>query len=277
MKKVLFTVVAALVTLTLSAQTQVIAHRGFHATEGSDKNTISSLLNAQKLGVYGSECDISLSADDSLMVVHGSMHPDRRIPSAHRAHVTKDVYKDIRAISCFGGNIVPTLREYLEQLKKYSGTKLVIEIKNHKGDSPERQKHLTKKIVDLVKEMGVEKMVDYIAFSQIICDELVKLAPNNEIAYLNGELTPAECKQRGYTGIDYSKKVLSEHPEWVKQAQDLGMKVNVWTVNKTEEIQYFIDLGVDFITTDNPLETIELIEKSQKKSKKAKKAKKATK
>ena len=272
MKKMLFTVVAALATLTLSAQTQVIAHRGFHATEGSDKNTISSLLNAQKLGVYGSECDISLSADDSLMVVHGSMHPDRRIPSAHRAHVTKDVYKDIRAISCFGGNIVPTLREYLEQLKKYSCTKLVIEIKNHKGDSPERQKHLTKKIVDLVKEMGVEKMVDYIAFSQIICDELVKLAPNNEIAYLNGELTPAECKQRGYTGIDYSKKVLSEHPEWVKQAQDLGMKVNVWTVNKTEEIQYFIDLGVDFITTDNPLETIELIEKSQKKSKKAKKA-----
>ena len=51
------------------------------------------------------------------------------------------------------------------------------------------------------------------------------------------------------------------------------MKVNVWTVNNTEDIQYFIDLGVDFITTDNPLETIELIEKSQKKAKKAKKAK----
>lgn len=274
MKKMLFTAVAVLATLSLSAQTQVIAHRGFHAKEGSDKNTISSLLNAQKLGVYGSECDISLSADDSLMVVHGSMHPDRRIPSAHRAHVTKDVYKDIRAISCFGGNVVPTLREYIEQLKKYSCTKLVIEIKNHKGDSPERQKRMTKMIVDLVKEMGVEKMVDYIAFSDIICDELVKLAPNNEIAYLNGELTPAECKQRGYTGIDYAMKVFRAHPEWVKQAQDLGLKVNVWTVNKTEDIQYFIDLGVDFITTDNPLETIDLLAKSQKKSKKAKKAKK---
>ena len=277
MKRLILTAVAALSTLALSAQTQVIAHRGFHAQEGSDKNTVSSLLNAQKLGVYGSECDISLSADDSLMVVHGSMHPDRRIPSAHRAHVTKDVYKDIRAIPCFGGNIVPTLREYIEQLKKYSCTKLVIEIKNHKGDSPERQKRMTKMIVDLVKEMGVENMVDYIAFSDIICDELVKLAPNNEIAFLNGNLTPAECKQRGYTGIDYAMKVFREHPEWVKQAQDLGMKVNVWTVNKTEDIQYFIDLGVDFITTDNPLETIDLLAKSQKKGKKAKKAKKATK
>lgn len=275
MKKFIFTAVAVLATLSLSAQTQVIAHRGFHAQEGSDKNTISSLLNAQKLGVYGSECDISMSADDSLMVVHGSRHPDRRIPAPHRVHVTKDVYKDIRAISCKGGNIVPTLREYLEQTKKYPGTKLVIEIKNHKEDTPERQKFFTKKIVEMVAEFGLEKQVDYIAFSRIVCDELVKLAPNNEIAYLNGELTPAECKQLGYTGIDYSVKVLRAHPEWIKQAHDLGMKVNVWTVNKPEDMQYFIDLGVDFITTDDPLQTIELIKKSQKKSsKKAKRAKK---
>ena len=273
MKRLFFTAVAALATLTLSAQTQVIAHRGFHAQEGSDKNTISSLLNAQKLGVYGSECDVNLSADDSLMVVHGSRHPDRRIPAPHRVHVQKDLYKDIRAIPCNGGNIVPTLREYLEQLKKYPGTKSVIEIKNH--PTPEREKQITKMIVDLVKEMGVENQVDYIAFSKVVCDELVKLAPNNEIAYLNGELTPAECKQLGYTGIDYSKKVLREHPEWVKQAQELGMKVNVWTVNDTEDIKYFIGLGVDFITTDNPLETIELLKKSQKKGKsKAKKCKK---
>lgn len=272
MRKLFFTAVAALATLSLSAQTQVIAHRGFHAQEGSDKNTISSLLNAQKLGVYGSECDVNLSADDSLMVVHGSRHPDRRIEAPHRVHVQKDVYKDIRAIACNGGNIVPTLREYLIQLKKYpAGTKGVIEIKNH--PTPEREKQITKMIVDLVKEMGVENQVDYIAFSKVVCDELVKLAPNNEIAYLNGELTPAECKQRGYTGIDYSVKVLRAHPEWVKQAQDLGMKVNVWTANKTEDIQYFIDLGVDFITTDDPLQTIELINKSQK-GKKVKKSKK---
>ena len=270
MKKLFFTAVAALATLTLSAQTQVIAHRGFHAKEGSDKNTISSLLNAQQLGVYGSECDVNLSADDSLMVVHGSRHPDRRIPAPHRVHVQKDIYKDIRAISCNGGNIVPTLREYLVQTLKYPNTKLVIEIKNH--PTPEREKQITKMIVDLVKEMGAEKNVDYIAFSSVVCDELVKLAPNNEIAYLNGDFTPAECKKRGYTGIDYAMKVLRAHPEWVKEAQDLGMKVNVWTANKTEDIQYFIDLGVDFITTDNPLETIELIAKSQKKVKKTKKS-----
>jgi glycerophosphoryl diester phosphodiesterase len=45
----------------------------------------------------------------------------------------------------------------------------------------------------------------------------------------------------------------------VKEAQQLGMKVNVWTVNKVENIQKFIDMKVDYITTDQPLETKELL------------------
>ena len=51
------------------------------------------------------------------------------------------------------------------------------------------------------------------------------------------------------------------HPEWVKQAHDLGLKVNVWTVNKEEDMQAMLDLGVDFITTNNPVELKALIGK----------------
>ena len=39
----------------------------------------------------------------------------------------------------------------------------------------------------------------------------------------------------------------------VTSAHDLGMKVNVWTVNKREDIEKMIDLKVDYITTDEPL------------------------
>ena len=35
--------------------------------------------------------------------------------------------------------------------------------------------------------------------------------------------------------------------------------VNVWTVNKVENMQKFIDMKVDYITTDQPLETKELL------------------
>ena len=57
----------------------------------------------------------------------------------------------------------------------------------------------------------------------------------------------------GINGIDYHYNVLYEHPEWVEEAHDLGMSVNVWTVNKAKDMRNFIDMGVDVITTNEPL------------------------
>lgn len=36
----------------------------------------------------------------------------------------------------------------------------------------------------------------------------------------------------GLAGLDYSIKVLKQHPEWIKEAHQLGLEVNVWTVDK---------------------------------------------
>jgi len=46
----------------------------------------------------------------------------------------------------------------------------------------------------------------------------------------------------------------------VKEAHELGQKVNVWTVNRPEDIQKVIDLKVDFITTDEPLLVREILD-----------------
>ena len=46
--------------------------------------------------------------------------------------------------------------------------------------------------------------------------------------------------------------MFKKHPEWVKEAHDLGMSVNVWTVDNPEDIRAMRDLGVDQITTDKP-------------------------
>ena len=59
-------------------------------------------------------------------------------------------------------------------------------------------------------------------------------------------------------GIDYDVAVLRRHPEWVKQAHDLGMTVNVWTVNKLDDIRYFLSLGVDYVTTNEPVAAMKL-------------------
>jgi glycerophosphoryl diester phosphodiesterase len=38
----------------------------------------------------------------------------------------------------------------------------------------------------------------------------------------------------------------------VKEAHDLGMSVNVWTVDARKDLEAMRDLGVDQITTNDP-------------------------
>ena len=56
----------------------------------------------------------------------------------------------------------------------------------------------------------------------------------------------------GCTGIDYPFAKLKKKKNWIKQAQKLGLTVNVWTVNKDQDIRWCIQNGVDIITTDDP-------------------------
>ena len=45
----------------------------------------------------------------------------------------------------------------------------------------------------------------------------------------------------------------------MKEAHDLGMSVNAWTVDKAEDIRAMKDLGVDQITTNDPILTREIL------------------
>lgn len=159
------------------------------------------------------------------------------------------------------GEKLSTLDEYLVAGKKLTGTQLILEIKPHRTEEAENE--AVRIIVDKVKRMQMEKQVEYISFSMNICEQLVKLTPDSEIAYLKSDVAPKDLKAKGINGIDYYIKVLAEKPEWIAEAHQLGMKVNVWTVNDMEMVQKMIDQQVDYITTDYPLETEKLIRKME--------------
>ena len=62
-----------------------------------------------------------------------------------------------------------------------------------------------------------------------------------QVYYLNGELSPKELKELGAAGLDYHMGVIKKHPEWIKEAHDLGLKVNVWTVDEVEDMKWLIE------------------------------------
>ena len=248
-KRILISALALVACIIgIQAQTQVIAHRGFWKTEGSAQNSIAALEKAAEERLYGSEFDVQVTLDGKLIVNHDAKFQGFVI--------AETPFKELKKIKLKNGEKLPTLKKYLKAGKKQD-IQLILEIKSHK--SKEVEDKMAADIVKMVTKMGLQKQVEYIAFSLNICEQLAKLTPESEIAYLNGNLTPAELKKKGINGIDYNQKVLEKHPEWVEEAHRLGMKVNVWTVNKEDMMRKFIDMKVDYITTDYPLETQKLL------------------
>ena len=226
----------------ISAQTKVIAHRGYWDCEGSAQNSIASLQKAQELRIYGSEFDVWLTSDGVLVVNHDEAVEGMKIEDTPYAQL-----KDVRLKN---GEKLSTLESYLQQGRKDRKTKLILEVKSH--SSKEKEDRAVAAIVQMVEKAGVKKQTEYISFSLNICTELVRLSPKAEVAYLNGDMAPQELKPLKITGIDYHLNVLQKNKNWIEEAHRLKMKVNVWTVNAEADMQEMIAAGVDFITTDKP-------------------------
>ena len=227
------------------AQTKVIAHRGYWTAPGSAQNSLSSFAKADSIGVYGSEIDVWLTSDDRLIVNHDRIYKGTDID------MEKATAREIMQIVLPNGTEnIPSLDQYLDLVASKPDTRLILEMKSLSDLN--REDLAAEKIVRALRRHGVLERTDIIAFSINACLAFKKLIPDTKIYYLNGGLPPKSIKKLGLAGIDYSMGALRRHPEWVKQAHDLGLEVNVWTVDSEEDMRYFIDLGVDYITTDYP-------------------------
>lgn len=252
MKKIIFLLlVAFLCTPSIWCQTQVIAHRGHWNTEGSAQNSLAALRKAQSLGIYGSELDIWITADGIPVVNHDATVEGMRVEEV--------TFEQLQTITLSNGEKIPTLEQYLQLGKRLRGIQLVLEIKSHKKVINEDR--LVAKVVEMVRRYGLEYRVDYIAFSMNVCKELKRLAPYATIVYLNGDVHPKDLKEIGLSGLDYNAKVLTDNPGWIREAKECGLSTNVWTVNDPAQMKFFIDQGIDFITTDNPVALKELLKK----------------
>jgi glycerophosphoryl diester phosphodiesterase len=255
MKKIFLAALAAAAIIAVSAQQykapQIIANGGFHKHGSSGaKNSMSALKAAQKLKVYGSECDVNLTKDGGALVVASGWHPGSK--AKPRADVQRSTEEKMLSIPFSNGEYISTLEDFVKRAKKKPATKLILEAKPQA--TIQRETELVELMLATVDNEGMNENVEYISFSPWICFELAKKAPKGtKIMYLSGNYDPLYVKGMGCSGIDYNIKVLKKKKAMIKQAQKLGLTVNVWTVNKEEDIRWCIQNGVDFITTDEPI------------------------
>ncbi len=231
---------------------KVIAHRGAWKANGHPQNSLASLSQAVALGCEGSEFDVWMSSDGVLVVNHDADFMGMPIETS--------TYEELLTKKHENGEKLATVEEYLAEGKKQKGTKLIFEIKPSKI-SIERSKEIAEKSVLAVKKMKASKWVDYITFSYEGGLKAIETDPKANVAYLSGDKTPAELNESGFFGFDYNISVLRKNPHWIKEAKELGLTVNAWTVNKEEDMKWLLEMGADFITTDEPELLLSIVNK----------------
>ncbi len=238
------------VFVTQKAIPKIIAHRGCWQTPNYPQNSLASLQRAIDLGIYGSELDVWITKDGVAVLNHD--------PTINGINIENSNYSALKDARLSNGEPIPTLADCIDIVKRQKQTKLIMEIKPH--STTENENRAVETVLKLVNDNKVTDLVDYISFSQNICRGLIANNPKNRVAYLNGNIDPETLKTEGYWGLDYSSSILKINSTWVQIARNLELKTNVWTVNTTADFEYFISMGVDFITTDYPHNLKELLE-----------------
>jgi len=225
------------------AENVVIAHRGAWKANGLPENSIAALQHAVNIKCTGSEFDIRMTANDSLIVTHDADYAELIVEDTS--------YEELSRTPLENGEILPTLRSYLlAGMHNNTNTRLVCEIKPSKDK--ERSLLIAERVFQLVEELKAQDRVVYISFSYAVLKRLEELDPKVHTQYLDGSKSPEQLKADGIDGVDYYISVFKSHPEWIVSAKKNKIALNVWTVNEADDIDWLLDEGFDFITTNEP-------------------------
>jgi glycerophosphoryl diester phosphodiesterase len=226
------------------ADNPIVAHRGAWKKNTLPENSVAALKQAIALGCTGSEFDVRITMDDSLIINHDAHYNGMSIENT--------AYTKLIAQPLANGEKLPTLQEYLlAGMNNNTSTQLVLEIKPSET-SKERGKQIAEKVVQLVQQLHAEKYITYISFDYDILKKIVELDPAAITQYLEGNKTPDELKADKIAGADYHFSVFRKHPEWITSAKVNKIILNAWTVNTAEDMDWLLKNEFDFITTNEP-------------------------
>jgi glycerophosphoryl diester phosphodiesterase len=247
--KLLFTTVFVLFVLFMTAQNTFIAHRG--ASYLAPENTVASAKLAWELGADAVECDIHLSKDNRIMVIHDkdtkrtcSGKKNLTIsdsPSTLLRDLDAGIYKDEK----FKGEKIPFLAEIIETVPE--GKSLVVEIKCGNEVIPP--------LVRLMEKSKKQEQIVFISFDFNVIVEVKKTFPENKCYWLSSSKTGLhkkikEVAENGLDGVNLNYSVIDE--DVMKIAKENKLEVLVWTVDDPTEAKRVTELGVTKITTNRP-------------------------
>ncbi|WNH13505.1 glycerophosphodiester phosphodiesterase [Thalassobellus suaedae] len=219
-----------------------IGHRG--AMGHLAENTMASIKKALEFGVDGIEIDVHKCASGELVVFH-DFTLDRMTQAS--GEISKYTLSELKTFQVNGQFDIPTLEEVVTFIDRKC--LLNIELKGRN--------------TALETERIIKKHIDYHGW--MYGDFIVSSFQHHELEHifsLNSQVPLAVLTKANVDeAIGFAKTINAHaiHPNIaivtrnnVKEAKDMGYKVNVWTANNKDTIVRMKDYNVDAIISDFP-------------------------
>lgn len=262
--KLLFSMFAIAAASALSATgIELIAHRG--ASYDAPENTAGAAKLAFIQGADGTECDVYLTKDGKVMVMHdgdtmrtaGVKHKMALATSAELSKIEVGQWGKWKGSSY--SEKVPFLSEILATVPQ--GKKVFVEIKCDVEVLPQLEKELAASPTKNKRALE-NKQIAIICFNYNVIKAAKARMPQYEAYWLVGqdrntkqympvEEMIAKVKAAGLDGLDLNYGFPIDK-EFVQKVHKAGLKLYTWTVDDPAVARAEVEAGVDGITTNRP-------------------------
>ena len=224
--------------VSIKGRLPLIAHRGCWLGTEMPPNSLAAFINSLGKNIYGTEFDVYESSDKVLVINHEATYIDKTIQTTS--------YSELNTTKLSNGEEMPRLEDFIKAyIESDRKVKMIVDLKACNVYD----------VIELFEQYDVIQNAIFISFSQAQCDQLVGKGYGKITQYLGGDITPQEASDAGYGGINYSYDVFDRHPEWIREAQALGLDIGVWTLNDFKSMLRYIEKGA-IVTTDLTTEFI---------------------
>ena len=230
----------------------IICHRG--AKSYAPENTLAAFKAALELGADGFELDTQLTSDGHVVVFHDPTVD--RITNGH-GQLSKLPLAELRELDAgssfsneFRGEKIPTLDEVFETV----GKRAIINVELKNFSTP--FDNLAEKVCEVVRCHEMQKNIIFSSFLPWNLKKAARILPEvpRGLITIKGRWG-VWGRSFGFNFGDYD----ALHPylgdvtaQQVQRVHKLKRKINVWVVNKEDDLQRLFNWGVDGILTDDP-------------------------
>ncbi|HEX2681546.1 MAG TPA: glycerophosphodiester phosphodiesterase family protein [Candidatus Dormibacteraeota bacterium] len=221
-------------------------HRGNPAEH--PENTMRSFRSAIAAGCDLIECDVHLSSDGRLVVIHD--HTLERTTNG-TGLVRDHTASELRKLDAGEGEKIPLLQEVVELALGKVG--LVIEIKQ----VPPMYPGLEEKLVNMLRQLGAVQECAVVSFNHPAIHELRKMEPALQLGVLEGARPIHPARILRDSGADvYSPHWGAVDPQVVHEVHAAGGAVGVWPVDDEVALAWCRYSKPDSMFTNRPKEIL---------------------